>query len=134
MLSAMLIALREGLEAALAVGIVLVYLDRTGRRDLSKFVWGGVGLAVAASFGVAVLLDRWQVSEDGFEGLMMLAAGVLVVSMIVWMNRVARTLKKEIETRVAGLASREGMTAGWGLALCVFLMALREGAELVLIL
>jgi high-affinity iron transporter len=134
MLSALLIALREGLEAALAVGIVLVYLDRTGRRDLGGFVWGGVGLAVAASFGVAVLLDRWKVSEDGFEGLMMLAAGALVVSMIVWMNRVARTLKREIETRVAGLASREGMAAGWGLGVFVFLMVLREGAELVLIL
>ena len=68
MLSALLLALREGVEAALVVGIVLVYLNRTGRRALARYVWGGVMLAVAASFGAAVLLDRWQVSEDGFEG------------------------------------------------------------------
>ena len=58
MLSALLLALREGVEAALVVGIVLVYLNRTGRRALARYVWGGVMVAVAASFGAAVLLDR----------------------------------------------------------------------------
>ena len=94
MLSALLVALREGVEAALVVGIVLVYLNRTGRRALTSYVWGGVVLAVLASFAAAVLLDRWQVSEDGFEGLLMLVASALVVTMIIWMNRVARHLKK----------------------------------------
>jgi high-affinity iron transporter len=136
----LLVALREGVEAALVVGIVLVYLDRTGRRELARFVWAGVFLAAAASFAAAVLLQRWRVSEDGFEGLLMLLAGVLVVTMIVWMNRVARRLKKEIEQRVEGFAQRaspggkQGFAAGLGLALFVFLMVLREGAELVLIL
>ena len=134
MLSALLVALREGVEAALVVGIVLVYLDRTGRRELARYVWGGVILAAAASFAVAVLLQRWQVSEDGFEGLLMLGAGVLVVTMIVWMNRVARTLRREIEQRVEDYAQRATAAAGLGLALFVFLMVLREGAELVLIL
>jgi high-affinity iron transporter len=87
-----------------------------------------------------VLLQRWHVSEDGFEGLLMLLAGALVVTMIVWMNRVARKLKKEIEQRVEGFVQRavpggkQGLVAGLGLALFVFLMVLREGAELVLIL
>ena len=83
MLSALLLALREGVEAALVVGIVLVYLNRTGRRALTGYVWGGVILAVLASFAAAVLLDRWRVSEDGFEGLLMLVASALVISMIV---------------------------------------------------
>ena len=83
MLSALLLALREGVEAALVVGIVLVYLNRTGRSALTRYVWGGVSLAVLASFAAAVLLDRWQVSEDGFEGLLMLVASALVISMIV---------------------------------------------------
>jgi len=75
MLSALLVALREGVEAALVVGIVLVYLDRTGRRALTRYVWAGVALAAASSVVAAVLLQRWRVSEDGFEGLLMLAAG-----------------------------------------------------------
>jgi high-affinity iron transporter len=134
MLSALLVALREGVEAALVVGIVLVYLNRTGRRALTSYVWGAVILASAASFAAALLLQRWHISEDGFEGLLMLAAAVLVVTMIVWMNRVARHLKKEIEQRVESYAQKSTRAAGWGIGFFVFLMVLREGAELVLIL
>lgn len=134
MLSALLLALREGVEAALVVGIVLVYLNRTGRRALARYVWGGVILAAAASVAAAVLLDRWQVSEDGFEGLLMLLASVLVISMIIWMNRVARHLKKEIEQRVEAYAQKSTRAAGWGIGLFVFMMVVREGAELVLVL
>src|SRR6202142_3505424 len=134
MLSALLVALREGVEAALVVGIVLVYLNRTGRRALKNYVWGGVLLAVGASFAAAVLLQRLRLSEDGFEGLLMLVAAALVVTMIVWMNRVARHLKKEIEQRVEAYARQSTRAAGWGIGVFVFLMVLREGAELVLIL
>ena len=134
MLSALLVALREGVEAALVVGIVLVYLNRTGRRALAPYAWMGVGAAVACSFVAAVLLQRWQVNEDGFEGLMMIVAAVLVVTMIIWMNRIARSLKKEIEQRVEGYASRTTRAAGIGIGIFVFTMVLREGAELVLIL
>src|SRR5271169_1444853 len=100
MLSALLVALREGVEAALVVGIVLVYLDRSGRRALKAYAWGGVILACAASVAAALLLQRWAISEDGFEGLLMLVAAALVVTMIVWMNRTARNLRKHIEQRV----------------------------------
>ena len=134
MLSAFLVALREGVEAALVVGIILVYLSRTGRRHLARFVWYGVAAAAALSLAVAVALERWRISEDGFEGLMLLAASVFVVTMIVWMNRVARHLKKEIEEKVETYAERAGKAAGWGIFVFVFLMVLREGAELALIL
>ncbi len=134
MLSALLVALREGVEAALVVGIVLVYLNRTGRRALTKYVWAGVALAAAASVVAAILLDRWKVSEDGFEGLLMLVASALVVTMIVWMNRVARTLRKDIESRLETYAQQSTRAAGWGIGAFVFLMVVREGAELVLIL
>ncbi len=134
MVSAFLIALREGVEAALIVGIILVYLARTGRAHLSRFVWYGVATAAALSLGVAVALERFRISEDGFEGLMLLLAAVFVITMIVWMNRVARHLKKEIEQKVESYAGRAGAAAGWGIFLFVFLMVLREGAELALIL
>ena len=134
MLSSFLIALREGVEAALVVGIVLVYLNRTGRAHLVRWVWGGVVAAIASSLAIAIALERWQVSEDGFEGLMLLVAAVFVVTMIVWMNRVARHLKKEIEERVEKQAEKAAFSAGIGLAAFVFMMVAREGAELALIL
>ena len=134
MLSAFLLALREGVEASLVVGIILVYLSRTGRGHLARFAWCGVAAAAALSLGVAVALERFRISEDGFEGLLLLVASVFVITMIVWMNRVARHLKKEIEAKVEAYAERAGKAAGWGIFLFVFLMVLREGAELALIL
>jgi high-affinity iron transporter len=133
-LSAFLIALREGVEAALVVGIVLVYLARTGRTYLSRYVWGGVAAAVALSLAVAIILDRFNINEDGFEGLMYLVAAFFVVTMVWWMNSVARHLRKEIEEKVEKYVGRGGSAAGWGIGLFVFLMVLREGAELALIL
>jgi len=133
-LSAFLIALREGVEASLIVGIILVYLSRTQRSHLARYVWGGVAAAVALSLAVAIALERLNISEDGFEGLLLLVAAFFVVTMIIWMNRVARHLKKEIEQKVESYAAKAGAAAGWGLALFVFLMVLREGAELALIL
>jgi FTR1 family protein len=133
-LSAFLIALREGVEASLIVGIILVYLSRTQRAHLARYVWAGVAAAVALSLAAAVALERFDISEDGFEGLLLLAAAFFVVTMIVWMNRVAKHLKKEIEQKVETYAAKAGAAAGWGLGLFVFLMVLREGAELALIL
>jgi high-affinity iron transporter len=133
-LSAFLISLREGVEASLVVGIILVYLARTGRSHLARFVWSGVALAGALSLAVAIALERWRINEDGFEGLLLLLAAVFVISMIIWMNRVARHLRKDIEQKIENYAVRAGSAAGWGIFLFVFLMVVREGAELALIL
>ena len=84
----------------------------------------------ALSLAVAMALQRWQISEDGFEGLLLLVAAFFVVTMIVWMNRVARHLKKDIEQKVESYAVRAGRAAGLGIFLFVFLMVVREGAEL----
>jgi high-affinity iron transporter len=134
LLSAFLISLREGVEAALVVGIILVYLSRTGRSQLARFVWSGVAVAGALSLAVAIALERWQINQDGFEGLLLLLAAVFVISMIVWMNRVARHLRKHIEQKIEDYAVRAGSAAGWGIFLFVFLMVVREGVELALIL
>jgi high-affinity iron transporter len=134
LLTALLIALREGVEAALVVGIILVYLSRTGRVHLARFAWYGVAAATALSLGIAIALQQWRISEDGFEGLMYLLAAFFVVTMIVWMNRVARHLKKDIEQKVESYAVRAGRAARMGIFLFVFLMVVREGVELALIL
>ena len=134
MLQSALIALREWVEAALVVGIVLVYLDRTGRARLARAAWAGLAAAVSSSLGVAVALERWQVSQEGFEGALMLLAAAFVTTMVVWMSRVARHLKQRIEQRVEEYAGRAAGAAGWGVGTFVFLMVLREGVELALIL
>lgn len=134
MLSAFLISLREGVEASLVVGIILVYLSRSGREHLSKFVWYGVAAAGALSLALAIALERWQISQDGFEGVLLLVAAFFVITMVIWMNRVARHLKKDIEQKVEVYATRAGKAAGWGIFLFVFLMVVREGVELALIL
>jgi high-affinity iron transporter len=134
LISSFLIALREGLEAALIVGIVLVSLGRSGRSHLVRFVWVGVGMAVGLSFAAAMALELWKVNQEGVEGVLLLTSAVFVVTMIAWMNRAARHLKKDIETRVDSYAAQAGLGAGLGLGAFVFLMVLREGAELALML
>lgn len=133
MLSAFLISLREGLEAALVVGICLVYLQKIGRRNLARPVWYGVAAALALSGVAAYLLEHFAWNQEGVEGVLMLVAAALLVSMIVWMRRVARTLRGEIEGKVDALTGR-GSTAALGLFLFVFAMVLREGIETVIFL
>lgn len=134
MFSAFIIALREGVEAALVVGIVLLYLNRTGRQPLTRFVWAGVASATLASFAGAYGIERLGWNQEGFEGVLMLVAASFVVTMIIWMRRVARTLRQHIEQRVESYAEQGGLAAGLGLAAFVFFMVLREGVELVIIL
>jgi uncharacterized membrane protein len=89
---------------------------------------------VGLSFAAAMALELWQINQEGFEGVLLLTSAVFVVTVIVWMNRTARHLKKHIETRVETYAGRAGLAAGLGLGFFVFLMVLREGAELALML
>ena len=131
MLQAFIITLREGVEAALIVGITLAYLAKIGRNDLRKAVYAALGAAFVGSIGVAILMARLNLNEDAFEGWVMLAAAFFVVTMVVFMMKTGRKLKGEIEGKVGRLA---GKNAWIGLFFFVFLMVLREGAETVLIL
>ena len=131
MLQAFIITLREGVEAALIVGITLAYLAKIGRNDLRKSVYAALAAAFAGSIAVAVVLSRLNLNQDIFEGWVMLVAAVFVVTMIVFMMRTSRKLKGDIESKV-GLFARGD--AWIGLFLFVFLMVLREGVETVLIL
>lgn len=131
MLQAFIVTLREGVEAALIIGITLAYLNKIQRPDLRRAVFAALGCAFAASIGVAVLLSRFQFNEDLFEGWVMLAAAFFVVTMIVFMMRTGKKLKGQIEGKIGALAGRGSQA---GIFLFVFLMVLREGAETVLIL
>src|SRR5258708_4453677 len=131
MLQAFIITLREGVEAALIVGITLAYLAKIGRTDLRKTVYAALGAAFLGSIGVAILISRLNWNEDVFEGWIMLVAAFFVVTMVIFMMKTGRKLKGQIEGKVGLLA---GNDAWIGLFFFVFLMVLREGAETVLIL
>jgi len=131
MLQAFIITLREGVEAALIIGITVAYLAKIGRSDLRKTVYAGLIAAFIASIGVAIGISAAHFNPDVFEGAVMLVAAVFVVTMVWFMSRAAKTLKGDIERRVGGLASGGSAV---GLFLFVFLMVLREGVETVLVL
>src|SRR6202451_4602361 len=131
MLQALIITLREGVEAALIVGITLAYLAKIGRNDLRKAVYAALGAAFLGSIGIAVVISRLNWNEDVFEGWIMLVAAFFVITMVVFMMKTGRKLKGQIEGKVGLLAGKD---AWIGLFFFVFLMVLREGAETVLIL
>jgi len=135
MLQAFIITLREGVEAALIVGITLAYLAKIGRNDLRKAVYAALGTAFGASIVAAVVLARTQWNQDIFEGWIMLAAAAFVVSMVVFMMRAGRKMKGEIEGKLGSLAAGDGGKRTWlGVFIFIFLMVFREGAETVLVL
>ena len=131
MLQAFIVTLREGVEAALIVGITLAYLTKIGRTDLRKSVFAALGAAFVGSIGVAVLVSRLHLNEDIVEGWVMLAAAFFVITMIIFMMRTGKKMKGEIEGKLQSLASQSSRI---GVFLFVFLMVMREGVETVLIL
>jgi FTR1 family protein len=131
MLDAFIVTLREGVEAALIVGITLAYLTKIGRTELRKAVYGALIAAFLGSIGVAIVISRAHLNEDVFEGWVMLVAAFFVVTMVFFMMKTGRKMKGEIEGKVGLLASND---AWFGLFIFIFLMVLREGAETVLIL
>jgi FTR1 family protein len=136
MLQAFIITLREGVEASLIVGIVFAYLGKIGRPELKRTVFWALGSAVVASIAVAIALAHTPYNSDIIEGWVMLAAAVFVISMIWFMHKTARSMKGDIEQKVAKLAQYTGGSnvSKLGLFFFVFLLVLREGVETVLIL
>lgn len=131
MLPSFVIGLREGLEAALIVGIVAAFLVRQGRRDAVRQVWLGVAAAVVLCLGLGLVLDLLERSlpqrgQEALETVIGLVAVGLVTTMIVWMRRHARTLKSGLES-AASTALARGSTRA--LVVMAFLAVLREGLE-----
>lgn len=125
-----LIGLREGLEAALVVGILVAYLVRTGRRDRLAPVWIGVGVAVLLSIGVGAMLTYTSATlsgkdQESFAGVTSVVAVAFVTWMVFWMRRTARFLSRDLQGKLA-----EALTMGsLALALTAFLAVGREGLE-----
>ena len=132
MLQTFIITLREGVEAALVIAIAVAYLRKAGRTDLMPAVYRALISAVLACFAAAAVLLELKINVDIFEGWLLLASAVFVLTMVIWMNRHGRRMKGEIETR---LQKDTGTKSGsLGVFSFVFLMILREGVETVLLL
>jgi high-affinity iron transporter len=137
MFASFLLALREGLEAALIIGIVLAALRKMDRKNLAAPVWQGTAAAVGVSI-LAALAFNWVgaefegTGEQIFEGIAMLVAAGLLTWMIVWMQRQSGSLHKQIENEVKEASKQK--SSGWALFGLSFLAVGREGFELVLFL
>jgi high-affinity iron transporter len=138
MLVPFLIMLREGIEAALIVGIIASYLRQTGRGEWMPAVWIGVFLAAALALFVGgglemVSAEFPQKQQELFEGLVGLLAVVILSSMVVWMRKVARSVKHDLhESLDAALAGSKNQT--YALIAMVFFAVARESLETVFFL
>jgi high-affinity iron transporter len=131
MIPTFVIALREGIEASLIVGIIAAFLVREGRRDATRQMWAGIAVAVALCVGIAVMLrvigqQLPQREQEGLETVIGLIAVSAVTYMIVWMRRNARGIKRVLEGNAAS-----ALASGSAIALVAmaFLAVLREGFE-----
>jgi high-affinity iron transporter len=134
--AAFFISLREGLEAALIVGIIGAYLVKLGRRDALRGVWVGVGAAVTLSIVVGVLVVATVgrlplVVQEGIEGIAAVIAVIVLTWMLFWMRRQGRAMKGELEHGVDVALAGGSVMALAGLA---FVSVAREGLETVLFL
>jgi high-affinity iron transporter len=137
MLSSLLLALREGLEAALIVGMLLGAIQKMKVPHLRKWIWGGVlaavVLSVAAALGLTALGAEFEGrGEQIFEGIMMTLAALLLTWMIFWMQRQSRYLRQNLEAGVNRAAAKNN--SGGALFLLAFAAVGREGIELALFL
>ncbi|MFZ5631927.1 MAG: FTR1 family iron permease [Bacillota bacterium] len=133
MSGAFLITLREGLEAALIIGIILGYLYKTGQSRFNRQVYFGLAAAILASILTAVmfesLLGGFEKHEKIFEGAFMLLAVGLLTPMIIWMQRNSQNIRSNLESRINSALTGKQL---FGLALISFLSVYREGVETVL--
>ncbi len=136
-LGALVLSLREGIEMAVVVGIVLAYLARVGAHGARVWVWVGAGAAAVVSLCALVLLNALDAEFEGsaeqiFEGTTMVLAAMFLTWMIFWMLRNSLSLRTELQQGVQAVLARGG--AAWGIFFLVFFAVVREGVELALLL
>lgn len=132
----LLTGLREGVEAALIISIILVYLARTGNARHFGRIWLGAGAAIVLSIAVGAVLfatirELGEPGEQIFEGLAMLLAAAVVTWMLFWMRRTSANIRGELQAGI-DRALTEGSV--WALSVLAFVAVIREGIETALFL
>lgn len=135
-LASFLIGLREGLEAALIIGILLAYVAKLRRDDVKQKIWWGVGIAVAivVSLGALLTFGKYGLSFEAQEiigGLMSLLAVGMITGMVFWMMSTGSKLKSELES---GVDKALALGSGWAIFWLSFVTVSREGLETTLML
>jgi high-affinity iron transporter len=135
-ISAFWLALREGLEAALIIGVVLGALRKLGYKQHRRYVWLGAAGAITVSLAGAAALAAWGAQLEGmaegvFEGVTMLLAALILTWMIAWMMARGRHVQASLEGRVRQTVATAHQ---WGLFWLAFVTVVREGLELALFL
>ncbi len=133
MLATALVSFREGVEAFLIVALTLAYLKQSGRLALTPAVYAGTAAGVALSF-VAGWFFAQADNKPFWEGLLAAVAAAMVLSMVVYMQRSARTMRSDIARKVDSAAARAGAGAFVGVFAFVLLMIVREGMETALVI
>lgn len=138
MLIAFLIMLREGIEAALIVGIVAGFLKQSGHSRLMPKVWLGVALAALMCLGIGYGIHSAtgeipQKEQEFVVGVIGLVAVAMLTYMILWMKKAARSMKQQLQDSVQTALNR-GNGQGWALVGIAFLAVAREGLESVFFL
>jgi high-affinity iron transporter len=136
MFPSFLLSLREGIEAALIIGIIIGALNKLHREELKPVVWRGVAIAVVLSilFGLGLNLLGMEFTgqfEEVFEGLAMLLAAGILTWMILWMQSRGGEIQRDLEAKTAHATLNRG---GPALFVLAFLAVFREGIELALFL
>lgn len=136
MIASYLITLREGIEAALIVAIILSYLKRVSAYQLARPVYYGTALGILGSVAAGALFIMLAIEFEGtseqlFEGSTMLLAAAILTSMIFWMQRNSKAYSDDLKLKVQAAISRN---QSYGLAVLAFVSILREGIETVLFL
>ncbi|MCG3220680.1 MAG: FTR1 family protein, partial [Candidatus Heimdallarchaeota archaeon] len=130
-----LITLRETIEAALIIGILLVYVIKIEQKKLRKDIWIGTAIGLIVSIGAAFafnyLLGGFEQYEEIIEGFSMIFAAILLSWMIVWMRRTGRDIQDKLESRIEqSIKSQQRL----GIISLAFISVLREGIETVIFL
>ncbi len=139
-----IITLREGVEAALVVGIVMAYLKKAKQTQLTPWVYGGIGVGIAVS-GMIGMFFSWLVQslssanqkyapviEPLLEGIFSLLAIAMLTWMLLWMTKQAKQMRTQVENQLGSAIKGTNNRGGWGVFMLIFLAVLREGFETVL--
>jgi high-affinity iron transporter len=133
MIQALVITLREGLEAFLIVAFSLAYLRKSGRHELLPAVYWGIAAAILMSIGAAFLFQR-AANQALWEGILAIVAAISVATLTAHMWRTARRIKGDIEGHLRQSASKQGIAAFLGVFGFILLMVAREGMETALLM